>query len=302
MTSMDRPLESSPECIDIAQLAQELRVDEVHYTYPVGDVEKSHAIFEYFHQNVHKDDDGRVSVEPEATMHLSELFSEIDNIPYLPLFFGKIQDVPSWQKSLFFDIWIMYIVCRSIQLRTKLLQDLQQRDAFFSDVDDSIARINDVEIFNTFGSIFDNRVKPLLEQQPVFHNLKQKILPLEDWYDEQLNVAHQKKAPELFLKRADKDFWLRSDLPVAKLFISNPTTYKMDPREFIVYIDRFLCHAESEYFDLIAGGIKSEKSGYLPRWKAWIHARKQLLFEDNENETQKVFGKIFGIQGRILQN
>lgn len=233
---------------------------------------------------------------------MSELFTEIDNIPYLPLFFGKIQDVPFWQKSLFFDIWVMYIVCRSIQLRTKLLQDLKERDALLSDIDDSIARINDIEIFNTFGSIFDNRAKALLGQQPIFHNLKQQILPLEHWYDEQLDVARKKRVPDLFLKKADKDFWSRSDLPVAKLFILNPATHKMNPREFIVYIDRFLCHAESEYFDLIAGGIKSEKSVYLPRWKAWIYARKQLLFEDNENETQKVFGKIFGIQGRIVQN
>ncbi len=233
---------------------------------------------------------------------MSELFSGIDNIPYLPLFFGKIQDVPFWQKSLFIDIWVAYIVCRSIQLRTKLLQDLKDRDTLLSDVVDSIARINDLEIFNTFGSIFDKRVESLLAQQPVFHNLKRQIFPLEEWYDEQLNVARQKKAPDLFLKKADKDFWLRNDLPVAKLFILNPATHKMDPREFIVYIDRFLCHAESEYFDLIAGGIKSEKSVYLPRWKAWIYARKQLLFEDNENETQKVFAKIFGIQGRILEN
>lgn len=34
MTSMDRLPESSPERIDIAQLAKELGVDEVHYTYP----------------------------------------------------------------------------------------------------------------------------------------------------------------------------------------------------------------------------------------------------------------------------
>lgn len=78
--------------------------------------------------------------------------------------------------------------------------------------------LNDVEIFNTFGSIFHKRVKKFLEQQPTFRRLKEQILPLEDWYDEQMRIAGEKKVPEKLFRKADKDFWSDVKLPVAKLF------------------------------------------------------------------------------------
>lgn len=162
--------------------------------------------------------------------------------------------------------------------------------------------LNDVEIFNTFGSIFHNRVKKFLKQQPTFLRLKEQILPLEDWYDEQMRIAAEKKVPEKLFRKADKDFWSDAKLPVAKLFISNRSTYEMDPREFVCYLDRFLCHRGNEYFHLIAGGIKSEKSGYIPRWKAWLYARRELFLTNDVSEAERVFAEIFGINGRVMEN
>lgn len=184
-------------------------------------------------------------------------------------------------------------------MRIKLLEDLRSDGTFLSDPAKFVPKLNDIELFNTFGAIFDRRVQPFLEQQPLFRSLREQILPLEDWFSNQLMMATRMKTPKRILQKSDEDFWSDRDLPVAKLFIANPTTYDMDPRELVPYIDRFLCHAESEYFDLIVGGIKSEKSGFLPRWRSWIYARKDLLLDENSTETQKIFSKIFRINGKI---
>lgn len=112
MSRQDVLHESPSEGINIAKLAQELGVDESNYIYSREDIQKSQAIFEYFCQNIKRDDQDHISIDSEVTMRISELFSEVDSIPYLPLFLPPIKDIESWKKSLFFDVWVTFIICR----------------------------------------------------------------------------------------------------------------------------------------------------------------------------------------------
>ncbi|MCB9806417.1 hypothetical protein H6768_00625 [Candidatus Peribacteria bacterium] len=142
-----------------------------------------------------------------------------------------------------------------MELRINAIRDLQEKNIFLSAPESVIAKLNDVEIFNTFGALFLQRVKVYLHQQPIFHHLKEQLLPLEVWYDSQLAEAARIGAPKKKLIKYDKSFWSDKELTVAKFFIENSAISAMNPKEFIEYIDRFLCHGNNEYFDLLVSSI-----------------------------------------------
>ncbi len=140
----------------------------------------------------------------------------------------------------------------------------------------------------------------MLHQQPIFHSIRAESMSLEDWYDEQLKIADRKVVPRRILETADKRFWVDPQIPITKLFVTNRSITQMDPREFVCYIDRFLCHAGYEYFDLISGGIISDRSGYIPRWCAWLKSRRKLIL-DSDTQAQKVFRRVFRVEGALIE-
>lgn len=71
-------------------------------------------------------------------------------------------------------------------------------------------------------------------------------------------------------------------------------------KHFIAYFDRFLCHANTPYFLRFIAEILDESNNYISRIKAWAYARKDLLLAEEENEIQRVFRRIHGIQGRLF--
>ena len=136
----------------------------------------------------------------------------------------------------------------------------------------------------------------MVQRQDVFQRLKKQIMPLEDWYDEQMRLSKEQRIPSTKLAKAHKELWSSPDLSVMKLFIFNPVTRELPPRHFIPYIDAFFCHFDSQYFHLLAHLIAHQPKIFLPRWSAWINARSDILFAQEENQTQKVFKSIFEIQ------
>lgn len=125
---------------------------------------------------------------------------------------------------------------------------------------------------------------------------------MQEWYDDALKTLTKSKETRNEYYDYNRRYWSDSELPVATLFIGNEFTKKLDPKHFIPYIDRFLCHANNEYFDLLAGSIVGENTCYMARWKKWIIARKDLLFDDNDNEAKKAFARAFALPLIFIEN
>jgi len=135
-----------------------------------------------------------------------------------------------------------------MELRREVLKKLKDEDTFAKHPRLTITPINSLEILNTFGSIFLKHATKILHQQPTYKRIKNELLELESWYDKQMDMVQKNEIQKKLLEMADRKFWANTDLPVAKLFISNSAIRKMEPSEFVRYIDRFLCHADKEYF------------------------------------------------------
>ena len=129
-------------------------------------------------------------------------------------------------------------------------------------------------MFHAFSVMFHEGVKQFLNKQPYFLEIQKQLIHLEHWYDEQIaSIQTALGGRGGILRVADRKYWQNSGIPVAKLFVDNPTLSEIDDKEYTTYIDRFLCHAGYQYFDTLSAGIIFDKTRYIPRWKVWISAR-----------------------------
>ena len=110
----------------------------------------SQYLYEFFVARLVRKDDDRYEFPAEAASIFSESLSLIEKAAYLPLFMKKIPDAKPEELRVFFDIFLVYIVCRAVELRINVLRQIQTEGTFLTQPSDTIGKMADVEFFNTF--------------------------------------------------------------------------------------------------------------------------------------------------------
>lgn len=156
--------------------------------------------------------------------------------------------------------------------------------------------------FDFYGltvKLFKDQLEDIVEANQYLLFLRNELSEEERWYEGFLADVSKNKGDE-HIRSLQNLFWSEKELPMLTFFAHNGCADALGDKHFIPYFDRFLCHINTPYFNKFMAEILNESHNYLGRIKAWVYARKDLLLSEEENETQRVFRRLFRIKSRLF--